>query len=37
MILPTVINVSVSALHAVPRSQKMASLAMGASPDPDDL
>ena len=32
MILPTVINVSVSALHAVPRSQKMASLAMGASP-----
>ena len=32
MILPTVINVSVSALHAVPRNQKMASLAMGASP-----
>lgn len=31
MILPTVINVSVSALQAVPKSQKMASLAMGAS------
>lgn len=31
MILPTVINVSVSALHAVPAQQKMASLAMGAS------
>lgn len=31
MILPTVINVSVSALHAVPKNQKMASLAMGAS------
>lgn len=31
MILPTVINVSASALHAVPRQQKAASLAMGAS------
>lgn len=31
MILPTVINVSVSALHAVPQQQKAASLAMGAS------
>ena len=31
MILPTVINVSVSALHAVPKQQKAASLAMGAS------
>ena len=31
MILPTVINVSASALHAVPKQQKAASLAMGAS------
>ena len=31
MILPTVINVSASALHAVPKQQKSASLAMGAS------
>ena len=31
MILPTVINVSASAIHAVPASQKSASLAMGAS------
>lgn len=31
MILPTVINVSVSALHAVPKQQEAASLAMGAS------
>lgn len=31
MILPTVINVSVSALHAVPEQQKAASLALGAS------
>lgn len=31
MILPTVINVSVSALHAVPKQQAAASLAMGAS------
>lgn len=31
MILPTVINVTVSALAAVPNQQKMASLAMGAS------
>lgn len=31
MILPTVINVSASAIHAVPKQQKAASLAMGAS------
>ena len=31
MILPTVINVTVSALHAVPKQQKAASLAMGAT------
>lgn len=31
MILPTVINVSASALHAVPAQQRAASLAMGAS------
>lgn len=31
MILPTVINVSASAIHAVPNQQKAASLAMGAS------
>jgi len=31
MILPTVINVSVSSLHAVPGQQKAASLALGAS------
>lgn len=31
MILPTVINVSASALHAVPGQQKAASLAMGAT------
>lgn len=31
MILPTVINVSASALHAVPANQRAASLAMGAS------
>lgn len=31
MILPTVINVSASAIHAVPAQQKAASLAMGAS------
>ena len=31
MILPTVINVSASALHAVPKQQRAASYAMGAS------
>lgn len=31
MILPTVINVSASAIHAVPKQQKAASLAMGTS------
>ena len=31
MILPTVINVTVSALHAVPKQQRAASLAMGAT------
>lgn len=31
MILPTVINVSASSIHAVPKQQKAASLAMGAS------
>lgn len=31
MILPTVINVSASAIHAVPKQQKAASLALGAS------
>lgn len=31
MILPTVINVSASAIHAVPASQRAASLALGAS------
>lgn len=31
MILPTVINVSASAIHTVPKQQKAASLAMGAS------
>lgn len=31
MILPTVINVTVSALHAVPTQQRAASLAMGAT------
>lgn len=31
MILPTVINVSASAIHAVPKQQKAASFAMGAS------
>lgn len=31
MILPTVINVSASAIHTVPNQQKAASLAMGAS------
>lgn len=31
MILPTVINMSASAIHAVPRQQRAASLAMGAT------